>query len=79
MPWDLARSDERELGASRGGARPHVRRLIANRLFGGADFGAGIWNLLVGGTRRGRRQRELIEHSLGPAWKANHVSLILVR
>ena len=32
--------------------------LIAYALFGGADFGAGIWDLLAGGTRRGARQRE---------------------
>ena len=31
--------------------------LIAYALFGGADFGAGIWDLLAGGTRRGARQR----------------------
>jgi cytochrome bd-type quinol oxidase subunit 2 len=52
--------------------------LVAYGLFGGADFGAGIWDLLAGGTRRGRRQRELIEHSLGPVWEANHVWLIFV-
>ena len=52
--------------------------LIAYGLFGGADFGAGIWDLLAGGTQRGRRQRELIEHSLGPVWEANHVWLIFV-
>jgi len=52
--------------------------LIAYGLFGGADFGAGIWDLLAGGTQRGRRQRELIEHSIGPVWEANHVWLIFV-
>jgi cytochrome bd-type quinol oxidase subunit 2 len=52
--------------------------LIAYGLFGGADFGAGIWDLLAGGTRRGARQRDLIEHSLGPVWEANHVWLIFV-
>jgi cytochrome bd-type quinol oxidase subunit 2 len=52
--------------------------LIAYGLFGGADFGAGIWDLLAGGTRRGGRQRELIEHSIGPVWEANHVWLIFV-
>lgn len=52
--------------------------LIAYALFGGADFGAGIWDLLAGGTRRGARQRALIEHSLGPVWEANHVWLIFV-
>jgi cytochrome bd-type quinol oxidase subunit 2 len=52
--------------------------LIAYGLFGGADFGAGIWDLLAGGTRRGARQRALIEHSIGPVWEANHVWLIFV-
>jgi cytochrome bd-type quinol oxidase subunit 2 len=52
--------------------------LIAYGLFGGADFGAGIWDLLAGGTRRGKRQRDLIEHSIGPVWEANHVWLIFV-
>jgi cytochrome bd ubiquinol oxidase subunit II len=52
--------------------------LIAYALFGGADFGAGVWDLLAGGTRRGRRQRDLIEHSIGPVWEANHVWLIFV-
>ncbi|MDT7705519.1 MAG: cytochrome bd ubiquinol oxidase subunit [Pseudonocardiales bacterium] len=52
--------------------------LIAYGLFGGADFGAGVWDLLAGGTRRGQRQRDLIEHSLGPVWEANHVWLIFV-
>jgi cytochrome bd-type quinol oxidase subunit 2 len=52
--------------------------LIAYALFGGADFGAGIWDLFAGGTRRGARQRELIEHSIAPVWEANHVWLIFV-
>jgi cytochrome bd ubiquinol oxidase subunit II len=52
--------------------------LIAYGLFGGADFGAGVWDLLAGGTRRGARQRDLIEHSIAPVWEANHVWLIFV-
>jgi cytochrome d ubiquinol oxidase subunit II len=52
--------------------------LIAYGLFGGADFGAGIWDLLAGGTRRGAPQRELIERSIAPIWEANHVWLIFV-
>lgn len=52
--------------------------LIAYALFGGADFGAGIWDLLAGGTARGARQRALIEHSIAPVWEANHVWLIFV-
>jgi cytochrome d ubiquinol oxidase subunit II len=52
--------------------------LIAYGLFGGADFGAGIWDLLAGGTRHGARQRDLIERSIAPVWEANHVWLIFV-
>jgi cytochrome d ubiquinol oxidase subunit II len=52
--------------------------LIAYGVFGGADFGAGIWDLLAGGTRRGGPQRGLIERSIAPIWEANHVWLIFV-
>jgi cytochrome d ubiquinol oxidase subunit II len=52
--------------------------LIAYALFGGADFGAGVWDLLAGGTRRGASQRAVIEHAIGPVWEANHVWLIFV-
>jgi cytochrome d ubiquinol oxidase subunit II len=52
--------------------------LTAYVLFGGADFGAGVWDLLAGGTERGRPQRALLEHSIGPVWETNHVWLIFV-
>ncbi|TQJ91275.1 cytochrome d ubiquinol oxidase subunit II [Streptomyces sp. SLBN-31] len=52
--------------------------LTCYALFGGADFGARLWDLLAGGPRRGRAQRQLIEHSIGPVWEANHVWLIFV-
>ena len=45
-------------------------------IFGGADFGAGFWDLTAGGAERGRRPRALIDISLGPVWEANHVWLI---
>ncbi|MDQ3825498.1 MAG: cytochrome d ubiquinol oxidase subunit II, partial [Actinomycetota bacterium] len=47
-------------------------------LLAGADFGGGFWDLLAGGSHRGRPQRNLIEHSIGPVWEANHVWLIFV-
>ena len=50
--------------------------VTAYALFGGADFGAGIWDLVAGGTERGERPRALIDHSIGPVWEANHVWLI---
>jgi cytochrome d ubiquinol oxidase subunit II len=45
-------------------------------VFGGADFGAGFWDLTAGGAARGRRPRALIDHAIGPVWEANHVWLI---
>ncbi|WP_030175004.1 cytochrome d ubiquinol oxidase subunit II [Spirillospora albida] len=48
--------------------------LSAYLLFGGADFGAGLWHLV---SRR-RRDQEVIEHAMGPLWEANHVWLIFV-
>jgi cytochrome d ubiquinol oxidase subunit II len=52
--------------------------LAAYAVFGGADFGAGFWDLTAGGPDRGARPRELIEHSIGPVWEANHVWLIFI-
>jgi cytochrome d ubiquinol oxidase subunit II len=52
--------------------------LAAYALFGGADFGGGVWDLLAGGTRRGAAPRELIDESITPVWEANHVWLIFV-
>jgi len=50
--------------------------VTAYAVFGGADFGAGIWDLFAGGAARGERPREVIDHSIGPVWEANHVWLI---
>ncbi len=47
-------------------------------VFGGADFGAGLWALEAGGGERGKRPRELIDWSIGAVWEANHVWLIFV-
>jgi cytochrome bd ubiquinol oxidase subunit II len=45
-------------------------------VFGGADFGAGMWDLLAGSGKRADRARALIDHSIAPVWEANHVWLI---
>src|SRR5690348_13549755 len=50
--------------------------IIAYAVFGGADFGAGFWDLVAGGTDAGARPREVIDRSIGPVWEANHVWLI---
>lgn len=52
--------------------------VTAYAIFGGADFGAGFWDLIAGGAKRGERPREIIDHSIGPVWEANHVWLIFV-
>ncbi|OJH37875.1 cytochrome d ubiquinol oxidase subunit II [Cystobacter ferrugineus] len=53
-----------------------VAALVLYALFGGADFGGGVWDLLASGPRQAR-QRELIARALGPVWEVNHVWLIL--
>ncbi|MFF4755019.1 cytochrome d ubiquinol oxidase subunit II [Streptomyces sp. NPDC002514] len=50
--------------------------VIAYALFGGADYGAGFWDLTAGGRERGRPVRELINRSISPVWEANHTWLI---
>jgi len=48
-------------------------------LFGGADFGAGFWDLVAGfDERKGERPRGRIQRSLVPVWEANHVWLIFI-
>jgi cytochrome d ubiquinol oxidase subunit II len=55
-----------------------IAGLIAYTVFGGADFGAGFWDLTAGGAQRGARVRGLIKRSMSPVWEANHVWLIFV-
>ena len=52
--------------------------VVAYAVFGGADFGAGFWDLTAGGPERGERPRDVIEQSIGPVWEANHVWLIFI-
>jgi cytochrome d ubiquinol oxidase subunit II len=62
-------------------ALPMVFVLVGVMLYtvlGGADFGAGFWQLSAG---RGSHAEEIREHahdSMGPVWEANHVWLIFV-
>jgi cytochrome d ubiquinol oxidase subunit II len=55
-----------------------VAGLCAYAILGGADFGAGFWDLTAGGAQRGARVRGLVKRSMGPVWEANHVWLIFV-
>jgi len=52
--------------------------VTAYALFGGADFGAGFWDLIAGDAQRGRRPRAIASHAIGPVWEANHVWLIFI-
>lgn len=45
-------------------------------VFGGADFGAGFWDLEAGRGPAGERSRGLIAAAIGPVWEANHTWLI---
>jgi len=52
--------------------------IAAYALFGGADFGGGIWDLLAGSAERGPAPRRLIDESITPVWEANHVWLVFI-
>jgi cytochrome bd ubiquinol oxidase subunit II len=47
-------------------------------VLGGADFGAGLWQLLAGRGAPAQRIRDHAHHAMGPVWEANHVWLIFV-
>jgi len=51
--------------------------LVVYCLSGGADFGAGFWDLFAIG-KSGAEQRRLIAKALAPIWEANHVWLIVL-
>ncbi|HEY4812924.1 MAG TPA: cytochrome d ubiquinol oxidase subunit II [Solirubrobacteraceae bacterium] len=52
--------------------------LVFYVVLAGADFGAGIWQLLAGRGERGALIREHAHKSISPVWEANHVWLIFV-
>jgi cytochrome d ubiquinol oxidase subunit II len=47
-------------------------------VLGGADFGAGFWQLVAGKGERGDAIRDHAHHAMAPVWEANHVWLIFV-
>lgn len=51
--------------------------LLLYVVLGGADYGAGILELLHSGKFR-EKQKHLINHAMGPVWEANHMWLIIV-
>lgn len=52
--------------------------VLCYALFGGADFGSGIWDLLALDRPEAPALRHQIDRSIGPVWEANHVWLIYV-
>jgi cytochrome d ubiquinol oxidase subunit II len=62
-------------------AAPLVLALAGLTLYvvlGGADFGAGLWQLLAPRGSRGAAVREHAHAAMAPVWEANHVWLIFV-
>ena len=55
-----------------------VLALTAYAVLGGADFGAGFWDLTAGGAERGARLRGQLKVSMGPVWEAMPVWIIVV-
>src|SRR5215471_13834257 len=50
--------------------------VTAYAVLGGADFGAGFWDLVAGGSREGAEPRALINRAVSPVWEINHVWVI---
>ena len=60
---------------------PFIFALIGLALYtvlGGADFGAGMWQLTAGRGPGASRIRDHAHNSMAPVWEANHVWLIFV-
>ena len=52
--------------------------LVLYTVLGGADFGAGFWQLVAGKGKRADEIRDHAHHAMAPVWEANHVWLIFV-
>ena len=59
------------------GAAVLLLGMIMYTLFGGADFGGGIWTAFASGPRKKEQQDSLFQ-AIGPVWETNHVWLIFV-
>ena len=51
--------------------------VMAYAIFGGADFGSGIWSALASGPRAGG-QRNALYKAIGPVWETNNVWLVFI-
>jgi cytochrome d ubiquinol oxidase subunit II len=50
--------------------------LVLYTVLGGADFGAGIWQLAAGARPDGRPYRDHAFRAMAPVWEANHVWIL---
>jgi cytochrome bd ubiquinol oxidase subunit II len=60
---------------------PLVFALVGLALYvvlGGADFGAGFWQLTAGRGDKADEVRDHAHHAMAPVWEANHVWLVFV-
>lgn len=51
--------------------------LVLYALLGGADFGAGVWDLLGGRGPRAEARSAVIAGAIGPVWETNHIWVIV--
>ena len=51
--------------------------LVIYSVLGGADYGAGFWDLVCAGPRQ-QEQRDVIAQAIQPVWETNHIWLILL-
>src|SRR5437870_11711050 len=49
--------------------------LVFYAVLGGADFGAGFWQLTAGKGPHAQAIRDHAHHAIAPVWEANHVWL----
>ncbi len=52
--------------------------VVAYGIFGGADYGSGMWDLFAGNAEHGAELRTQVDSSIGPVWEANHVWLVYI-
>src|SRR3982074_211451 len=52
--------------------------LVMYTVLGGADFGAGLWQLTAGRGADAAKVRDHAHHAIGPGWEGNHGGLIFV-
>jgi cytochrome bd ubiquinol oxidase subunit II len=55
-----------------------VLAIAAYACGGGADYGAGFWDLTAGTDDSGARPRALVDYAMAPVWEANNVWLVFV-